>query len=141
MVIRIEKAKGKRTREVPLPAFTLKKLREYWITHRNPNLIFPAIGQGMKDGPTASKPMLLSSLRDVLSKARTDLKVPQKVTPHTLRHCYATHLLDAGVNIRMVQLFLGHANITTTCIYLHVTKNGHAQSAKIIAALFGENNE
>jgi len=140
MVVRIVKSKGKRTREVPLPQFTLDMLRKYWATHRNPNFIFPAVGQNMKGAPTANRHMLLSSIQDVLRKVCHDLKLMQKITPHTFRHCYATHLLDAGVNIRMVQLFLGHANITTTCIYLHVSKNGMSQAVKIAADIFGGKN-
>lgn len=140
MVIRIVKSKGKRTREVPITLFTLLKLRHYWATHRNPNFIFPAVGQNMKGASTATKHMVLSSIQDVLRKAAQELKLTQKITPHTFRHCYATHLLDAGVNIRMVQLFLGHANIMTTCIYLHVSKNGLSQAVIVITDIFGGKN-
>jgi integrase/recombinase XerD len=138
MVIRIVMSKGKRTREVPITPLTLLKLRQYWVTHRNPNFIFPAVGQNMKGGPTATKHMILSSTQDVLRKACHELKLTQKITPHTFRHCYATHLLDAGVNIRMVQIFLGHAHIMTTCIYLHVSKNGMTQALKVVIDIFGD---
>jgi site-specific recombinase XerD len=140
MMIRIEMSKGKRTREVPLTSFTLLKLRQYWVTHKNPNLIFPARGHNMKGASTSTKHMALRTIQDVLRKAVQELKLTQKITPHTFRHCYATHLLDAGVNIRMVQLFLGHANIKTTCIYLHVTKNGMSQAVKIITDIFGDDD-
>lgn len=140
MMIRIEMSKGKRTREVPVTSFTLLKLRQYWATHRNPNFIFPAGGQNMKGAPTATKHMVLRGIQDVLRKAVQELKLTQKITPHTFRHCYATHLLDAGVNIHMIQLFLGHANIKTTCIYLHVTKNGMSQAVKVITDIFGDDD-
>ena len=140
MMIRIVMSKGKRTREVPLTTLTLLKLRAYWLTHRNPDFIFPAVGQNMKGASTANKHMVLSSIQDVLRKAAQELKLTQRITPHTFRHCYATHLLDAGVNIRMVQMFLGHANIMTTCIYLHVSKNGMSQAVKIVTDIFGDDN-
>jgi site-specific recombinase XerD len=94
----------------------------------------------MKGAPSATNHMVLSSIQDVLRKAAQELKLTQKITPHTFRHCYATHLLDAGVNIRMVQLFLGHANIMTTCIYLHVSTNGMSQAVKVIIDIFGGKN-
>jgi len=136
MMLTIRKSKGKRTREVPLPEFTLEKLREYWVTHKNPNFIFPFLGQNLKEGSAATRHMRKDSVHEALKKVREELGLKKKVTPHTLRHCYATHLLDAGVNIRMVQKFLGHSSIKTTCMYLHVTKFGLEKSVKVMASIF-----
>lgn len=136
MKVTIVKGKGKRTREVPLPKFTLDKLREYWATHRNPNFIFPAVGKSMKDGSDSKRPMLLSSVRDALRKVVAELNTKKHVTTHTFRHCYATHLLDEGVNLRLVQLFLGHESITTTCKYLHVTSFGLENVTSVMNNIF-----
>lgn len=139
--VRVIKSKGKRTREVPIVLSTIMILREFWLTHRNPLFIFPATSRNKKNAGISTKSMPLKTAQDVFRDIRTELKITKKITIHTLRHCYATHLLDAGVNIRMVQMFLGHASIQTTCIYLHVTKYGLKESKKVINKLFDGGNE
>jgi site-specific recombinase XerD len=73
-----------------------------------------------------------SSVSGCLRAALTQLKVKKRVTVHTLRHSYATHLLEAGVNIRRIQQYLGHSSLKTTTIYLHLTTQGHERAYGII---------
>lgn len=138
MRIHVHRGKGAKDRYVPLPATTLQLLRDYWKTHRNPTLIFPALGRSGKEGPTATIPMNKSSVQGALRRVLTQLKFKKRVSVHTLRHSYATHLLEAGVNIRRIQQYLGHNSLTTTMIYLHLTTQGHENAYGIINNLMQE---
>ena len=138
MVLRVRKGKGGKDRDVPLPDSTLEMLREYWLTHRNPRLIFPALGRGSHGGRTANRPMGDGSVQAILRRILKELpNIRKRVTTHTLRHSYATHLIEAGVNIRLVQQYLGHASLVTTMIYLHVTDLGNDDTAGRINRLMG----
>jgi len=137
MVIRVH-GKGKRQREVPLPDSTYLLLRSYWKTHRNENLIFPALGRDGKQGATATKPMARSSVQQMIRRIVKDIpSIKKQVTLHTLRHSYATHLIEAGINLRIVQQYLGHASLETTMIYLHVTDLGNSDAVARINRLMG----
>ena len=136
MLVHIHRGKGAKDRLVPLPESTLLALREYYATHRNPTLIFPAEGRDHKQAKTAKKPMSQSSVQDVIKAVLEQLKWDQRgISTHTLRHCYATHLLEAGVNLRLIQKYLGHASLTSTMIYLHVTTVGEEAAIAKINAL------
>lgn len=125
MLIHVHRGKGAKDRYVPLPESTLQVLRSYWSTHRNPVWIFPRLGRTGKEGPTATKPANRGTVQAALRRTLKDLpQIKKHVTVKTLRHSYATHLLEAGVSIRAVQQFLGHASLSTTMIYVHVTKAG-----------------
>jgi integrase/recombinase XerD len=133
MMIHIHRGKGAKDRYVPLPDTTLKLLRKYWATHRNKNLIFPARSRKFKRGTTAHEPMAPSSVDTALRRAVQLSGIRKKgISIHTLRHCYATHLLEAGVNLRVIQRILGHSNLTTTMIYLHLTTKGSEEAKAII---------
>jgi len=133
MRIHVHRGKGAKDRFVPLPLETLILLRQYWATHRNPNLIFPALGRGHKDGPTSKNPMSIESVQGALRKAVIAAGIKKRrVTIHTLRHSYATHMLEAGVNIRVIQRYLGHAVLQTTMVYLHLTTKGQEDAFEII---------
>jgi site-specific recombinase XerD len=132
MRIHVHRGKGAKDRYVPLPHHTLALLRNYWSAHRNPDWLFPKLGHSGTRGPTASKPMDASSVSGCLRAALTQLKVKKRVTVHTLRHSYATHLMEAGVNIRRIQQYLGHSSLKTTTIYLHLTTQGHERAYGII---------
>ncbi len=130
--------KGSKERFVPLPESTLEILREYWVTHRNPRLLFPALGRRRNQGRTAERPMAIGSVQGALRRVMAELpKIQKHVTTHTLRHSYATHLIEAGVNIRLVQQYLGHASLVTTMIYLHVTDQGNDDATGRINRLMG----
>jgi site-specific recombinase XerD len=121
-LIHIHQGKGNKDRYVPLPEKTLHLLREQWKTHRNPTLIFPAPARKGKNLTVAgSLPMPRSSVWFVFKNALKKSKINKNACVHTLRHSYATHLLEAGVNLRLIQDYLGHSTPTTTSIYTHLT--------------------
>ena len=138
MTVRVRDGKGAKERYVPLPNSTYLLLREYWATHRNPRLLFPALGKGGKNGPTALKPMGIGSVQTAMQRVMKELpQIGKHATIHTLRHSYATHLLEAGVNIRLVQQYLGHASLVNTMVYLHVTDLGNDDATGRINRLMG----
>jgi site-specific recombinase XerD len=131
--IHVHRGKGAKDRYVPLPDETLVLLRKHWAAHRNPVLIFPALGRGCGKASTAENPMAIKSVQGALRKARREAGIKKRrVTMHTLRHSYATHLLEAGVNLRVIQKYLGHAQLETTMVYLHLTEKGNEDAAKIV---------
>jgi integrase/recombinase XerD len=133
--IHVHRGKGAKDRYVPLPEATLTILRHYWATHRNPTWIFPRLGRGGNEGPTAQQPMSYTSVQGALRRVLKELKVTKRVSIHTLRHSYATHLLEAGVNIRRIQQYLGHNTLNSTMVYLHLTTQGHEHAYGIINEL------
>lgn len=135
MCVHIPEAKGGRARAVPLPETTLVLLRRHWKTHRNPHWLFPAPGRSGNQAATATRPVSETTVQGALRRTVKRLKIGKHVHPHTFRHSYATHLLEAGVPIRHVQRCLGHRSLVTTMIYLHVTEEGHAQSRQKVDQL------
>lgn len=132
-MIHVHRGKGAKDRYVPLPESTYDLLRRYWVTHRNPRLIFPALGRGGQNGPSAENPMSIEAVRGAFRKAKFAAGIKKKgVSVHTLRHSYATHLLEAGVNLRVIQKNLGHARLETTMVYLHLTNKGQEDAYHII---------
>jgi integrase/recombinase XerD len=108
--------KGGKDRYVPLPELVLRMLRQYWATHRDPVWIFPSSRQNVKG------PMNASGVQRAFQGALLDSGIQKPATVHTLRHSYATHLLENGLNLRLIQSYLGHASPSTTAIYTHLTK-------------------
>jgi len=135
MRIHVHRGKGAKDRYVPLPTATLIMLRNYWKRHRNPLWIFPRLGRSSKEGPTATRPMDKSSVQGALRRVLTQLKFKKRISIHTFRHSYATHLLEAGVNIRRIQQYLGHHSLPSTMVYLHLTTQGHEHAYSIINEL------
>lgn len=125
MLVHIRNGKGAKDRYVPLPRRTLAILREFWKTHNNPRLLFPAPGRGGIHSAQADESMPRSSIQIVLQDVLKELGIRKRVTAHTLRHSYATHLLEAGINLRLIQIYLGHASPATTSIYTHLTTTAH----------------
>lgn len=133
MMIHVHRGKGAKDRFVPLPQETLHLLRLYWKTHRNQKLLFPALGRGHQKAPSSAHPMSIDSVQGAFREAKQAAGIKKRrVSIHTLRHSYATHLLEAGVNIRVIQRFLGHANLETTMVYLHLTQKGQEDAYQII---------
>jgi len=135
MRIHVHRGKGAKDRYVPLPEATLDILRCYWKLHRNPAWIFPRLGRSGKEGPTATIPMNKSSVQGALRRVLKQLNFKKRISIHTLRHSYATHLLESGVNIRRIQQYLGHNSLNTTMVYLHLTTQGHERAYQIINEL------
>ena len=113
MVIRVRQAKGRRDRYVMLSPRLLAVLREYWKVVRPSGWLFPGDVPGQ---PITGKAVHLSCVR-----AAQDAGLDKHVTVHTLRHSFATHLLEAGTDIRTIQVLLGHRKLETTAIYTHVS--------------------
>lgn len=115
--------KSKKDRYVPLPQSTLELLRAHWRTHRSPLWLFPAptrhgLVHSLKhDGGPVTRSSLQSAFRRAVQRAG----IAKRAHVHTLRHSYATHLLEAGVNLRLIQDNLGHRSPRTTAIYTHLT--------------------
>ncbi len=140
MLVHIHRGKGAKDRLVPLPESTREAMRQYWATHRNPRWIFPAEGRNHKLAPTTDQPMSESSVQDVIKAVLDQLNWGNRgISTHTLRHCYATHLLEAGVNLRLIQKYLGHKHLTSTTIYLHITTVGEEAAIAKINTLMKSN--
>jgi site-specific recombinase XerD len=115
--------KGQYDRYVPLPETTLTLLRDHWRTHRSPQWLFPAHAQQgtVYRVVAAAGPISRSSLQSAFHRAVRQSGVPKRAHVHTLRHSYATHLLEAGVDLRIIQAYLGHTSPKTTALYTHLT--------------------
>lgn len=120
-LLHIRDGKGGKDRYVPLPEKMLPELRAFWRTHRNPVYLFPAPERGAVAMPVATRPMHRSGVQTAFRLAVRGVGIHKKVSVHTLRHSYATHLLEAGVNQRVIQGCLGHSSPETTAIYTHLT--------------------
>jgi site-specific recombinase XerD len=137
MLVHVHRGKGAKDRYVPLPSRTLKVLRDYWATHRHPKWLFPAKGPDGQPTATADQPMERSSVQKALSRVVQELEFQKAISVHSLRHSYATHLLEAGVILRVIQQYLGHSSLNTTMVYLHLTTASQEQAVSQIERLMG----
>lgn len=128
--LHIRQGKGNRDRYVPLPQRTLELLREQWKSHRHSELIFPAKGHGGQGAPAATQPMCRTTLQRAFRLALLASGVKKAAHIHTLRHSYATHLLERGENLRQIQVNLGHKSPVATVIYTHLTSLCKTQHQK-----------
>ena len=124
MVIRVERGKGGHAREVPLSPTLLTALREYYRWMRPQTYLFP----GQEHGWRADRPLTSKCIWDAVRFAAQAAGITRRVSPHTLRHSYATHLLEAGADLRTIQVLLGHADLMHTTVYLHLSPR-HLQAA------------
>jgi len=126
MVIHVHQGKGRKDRDVMLSPRLLTELRDYWrsLNPKPKTYLFPS-----KDPqPNLDAPMEAKSVWDAVHRAATRAKLEKRVHPHTLRHCFATHLLESGADLRTIQLLLGHADLKTTSRYLHLSER-HLKAA------------
>ena len=135
MLVHVHRGKGAKDRFVPLPARTLALLREYWVTHRNPVWLFPANGSDRRQAESSDGPMSKDGVQHAMRRVVHQLGWRKAVSIHTLRHSYATHLLEAGVNLRLIQQYLGHSSLQTTMVYLHLTTVSQEQAVAVINKL------
>ncbi|AQS38524.1 phage integrase family protein [Shewanella psychrophila] len=116
MQVHIRNAKGGKDRLIPLPQRTLLALRYYWQTHRHPRLMFPG-----KDGKPDSM-IDKGGIQKALKRVIAECNIHKSISPHNLRHSYATHLLEQGLDLRSVQSLLGHNSLNTTARYTRLTQ-------------------
>lgn len=112
MLLVVRHGKGDQDRQVVLSPVLLEALRAYWRAYRPENWLFP--------GQTKDRPLGPSTIQRVLKAARVRAGIAKPATAHTLRHSYATHLMEAGTDLRVIQTLLGHRSLKTTAIYTHV---------------------
>jgi integrase/recombinase XerD len=113
MVVTVRHGKGAKDRQVPLSARLLSALRRWWSTHRHPRWLFP--------GKTLARPLSDGMVQRIAGRVVKRAGLRKKATLHTLRHSYATHLLEAGVDVVTLQKLLGHSDLSTTARYLHLS--------------------
>jgi site-specific recombinase XerD len=137
MMVHVRGGKGNKDRYVPLPQPTLEQLRRYWATHRDPVWLFPGreVNGWVRTEPA---PMDESGLQRAFRAAVAASGLQKHATVHTLRHSYATHLLEAGVNLRLIQSYLGHNSLSTTAVYTHLTRNGETVAQETIGRVMAQ---
>jgi site-specific recombinase XerD len=134
--------KGGKDRFVPLSPAMMTELREWWKTHRHPTFLFPGTttGERQRGQPTdaavrADSHLSVSAVQTTFRLARAASGLPAEATVHTLRHCYATHLLEEGVSLRSISQYLGHISLDTTVIYTHLTPLNEARTRAALEVL------
>jgi len=136
--------KGGKQRYVPLAPAMVEELRAWWRTHRNPMLLFPSPGRGWADRTRTlsqsmhgnSGSMSTSCVQSAYRLARAASGINPGSTTHTLRHSYATHLLEEGVSLRQISAYLGHESLDTTVIYTHLTAVSEARTQAALQTLY-----
>lgn len=134
--------KGGKDRFVPLAPAMVAQLRAWWQTHRHPQWLFPGPTSGWREraqpadaAQQATTHLSVSAVQNTFRLARATSGLPVEATVHTLRHCYATHLLEEGVSLRLISQYLGHASLETTLIYTHLTPLNEARTRAALAVL------
>ncbi len=112
-LICVRQGKGHRDRQVMLSPKLLELLRIYWKRYRPRTWLFP--------GRNPQRPIIQTTVWHICDQARATAHLSKRVSPHTLRHCFATHLLEDGTDLRRIQILMGHRNLKTTARYLHVS--------------------
>ena len=137
MKVHLRACKGRKDRYVPLPAQTLTTLRTHWRTHRNPRWIFPQ-GRDNAEKHLAQKPMNRSLPQRAMRKLVRECRINKEVSLHSLRHSFATHLLEQGLNLRAIQDILGHMRPETTALYTRLTETVEINSHRVINHLIDD---
>ena len=131
MKVHVRQGKGRKDRFVILPEVSLQALRAYWVTHRNPQLLFPG-GKTAELRHDATLPMDRGGLQKSFKVIVKSCGIYKHVTPHSLRHCYGAHLVETGLNLRAIQQEMGHECPKTTALYTQLTEVAHQNTSKMI---------
>ena len=131
MIVHIRQGKGNRDRDVPLTPKLLKTLREYWRWMKPKTYLFP----GMVDNWRADKPLTPKCVWLAVQDAAKRAGLKKHVSPHTVRHSWATHLLENGADLRTIQMLLGHSDLRATSVYLHLSRRHLQAVANPVEAL------
>ncbi len=126
--IHVRGGKGKKDRYVPIPAPLLRTLRQWWKAHRHPRLLFPNPRGGWERMRQAKTPMHAGGTQAAMRAAVRECGIHLRITPHSLRHMFSTHMLELGVDLRELQAILGHVSPATTARYAHLTEVTSAQA-------------
>lgn len=127
MLIRVQQGKGGRDRYTILPDTLLEVLREYWKSYKPQAWLFP--------GKSPHRPLDPTGVQRSAAQARQRAGLIKSVTTHTMRHCFATHLLETGIDLRTIQVLLGHRSMNTSAVYLHVAAGALRANQKPIDLL------
>jgi site-specific recombinase XerD len=123
MVIHVHQGKGSRDRDVLLTPKLLDTLREYWRWMKPKTYLFPGTVKGWRADVPITEKIVWQAVREAAERAG----ITKHVSPHSLRHCFATHMLEAGADLRTIQVLLGHAKLAHTTVYLHLSRR-HLQA-------------
>lgn len=140
----VRQGKGGKERLVPIAPEMIEDLRRFWRRHQNPRWLFPALGCGHRGGKEpaimaarlAAKPLSESAVQNAFRLALAQSGIKKAATPHTLRHSYATHLLEEGISIRLISQYLGHASLEVTLIYTHLSAVSESQAVEALQRLY-----
>jgi integrase/recombinase XerD len=144
--IHVREGKGGKDRYVPIAPAMLAELGRFWRRHRHPRWLFPGLRcdwKLMKEpahlrARQAKTPMSASSVQGAFRLALAQSGIGKPATPHTLRHSYATHLLEEGVSIRLISEYLGHASLDATVVYTHLTACNEARTREVLERLHAQ---
>lgn len=125
MRVHIRDGKGNKDRFVPMPHKTLQVLKQFWLLRRHPEFIFPNRKRGEKNAHLVDRPLERGGIQVAIKKLVDQLWPNKRISCHSLRHSYATHLLNAGVDLIELQKNLGHVSLLTTARYTHLTTISH----------------
>jgi site-specific recombinase XerD len=130
MVVHIQGGKGRKDRDVMLSPVLLEALRDYWRRLKPKTWLFPGTR-----AHTAPRPITSKVIWHACHQAALRAGLHKRVHPHTLRHCFATHLLEAGADLRTIQMLLGHHDLEETTVYLHLSHRHLSATASPLDAL------
>ena len=144
-VLRVINGKGGKNREIPVAPEMFVQLGRWWQHHRNPRFVFPGVGRAWKEKygcnltamRLAQQPMSEASVQQAMKAAILPSRLTKAgISCHALRHSYATHMLEEGVSLRQLQSYLGHNDIKTTLVYLHLTHVSETRAQEALARLY-----
>lgn len=138
MRVHIRDGKGNKDRFVPLPENALRVLRKFWSIHRHPRFLFPSRKRGLRYASKALTPMDRGGVQVAMATVVREMNFKKRISCHSLRHSYATHLMEAGVDLLELQKILGHVSILTTARYAHLTTTTEHNSFQQINQLMDQ---